>query len=128
MLYVSIGDSFQSAQSRLNTSILGKVLRMTLDGKPVDDNPFRVDNNLEKGENYVWAKGLRNPFGLWVGGGKTFVADNGPAVDRFLRVEKGGDYLWDGTEASFNAKAELLLSSNHDSLVKTPRQVVGQES
>jgi len=86
---------------------------MTLDGKPVVDNPFRVDNDPLNGENYVWAKGLRNPFGLWVGDDKTFVADNGPTVDRFLRVRKGGDYLWDGTEASFNARAELLLSPNH---------------
>jgi len=113
LLYVSVGDSFQSPHSRQDTSILGKVLRMTLDGKPAVDNPFRVDDDQAKGQNYVWAKGLRNAFGLWVGGGKVFAADNGPSVDRFLRVEESGDYMWDGTGSSFNSKAELLLSPNH---------------
>lgn len=113
MLYVAVGDSFQPAQSQENDSILGKILRLTFEGKPVEQNPFRQDDDLTRGQNYVFAKGFRNPFGLWVEHGEVFVADNGPHIDRFLRVEGGGNYLWDGTDDSFNLRSEVLLVPNH---------------
>lgn len=108
-LYVAVGDGFEAIsqsghdfkRSQSPDSVLGKILRMTLDGKPLKSNPFYVDDDVKKARNYVWAVGLRNPFGLKIVDGHVFVADNGPSVDRILEVHEGGNYLWDGTNTSF---------------------------
>ena len=66
---------------------------MTLDGKPVSTNPFYLDEDIGKARNFVWAMGLRNPFGLKLVGDRMFVTDNGISIDRFLEVRKGANYL-----------------------------------
>ena len=117
-LYVGVGDGYTVTKqddeernvSRSIDSVLGKILRMTLDGKPVKSNPFYVDDDVEKARNYVWAKGFRNPFGLKALNGRVFVADNGPSVDRFTEVRAGDDYLWNGTNWSIGANAAQVLS------------------
>lgn len=117
-LYVGVGDGYtvvNGEQDRNNTSrsidsVLGKILRMTLDGKPVRSNPYYVDGDVKKARNYVWAKGFRNPFGLKIVNGRVFVADNGPSVDRFMEVREGDDYLWDGTDWSIGANSVQVLS------------------
>ncbi|GAG02128.1 unnamed protein product, partial [marine sediment metagenome] len=65
-LYVSVGDALQTHLVRDLNYTVGKILRMTLDGKPVPDNPFYIDDDVKKPANFVWAYGLRNPFGLTV--------------------------------------------------------------
>lgn len=117
-LYVGVGDGYTVTKqddegrnmSRSIDSVLGKILRMTLDGRPLKANPFYVDDDAEKARNYVWAKGFRNPFGLKVLNGRVFVADNGPSVDRFTEVRAGDDYLWNGTNWSIGANAAQVLS------------------
>jgi len=104
-LFVSVGDGGQPAASRDETAPLGKILRLTLDGDPYPDNPFRGEGAAA----YVYALGLRNPFGLVRADGRTFVADNGIAIDRFLEVSEGADYLWDGTDASIGTEAEVVF-------------------
>ena len=106
-VFVSIGDGANPAASPDTEVLLGKVMRMTLDGMPHPDNPL-FDGGGDAA--YVWAAGLRNPFGLDVVDGKVYVADNGPDVDRFLLVERGGDYLWDGTDWSIGASAKATFS------------------
>ncbi|MCH8346859.1 MAG: PQQ-dependent sugar dehydrogenase [Chloroflexi bacterium] len=99
--YVSVADGGQTQRSQQLDSLLGKVVRTTLDGKPVSDNPFYENDDVSRAANFVWAYGLRNPFGLKMVDDRVFVADNGPDVDRFLEVEEGNNYLWDaGTSAS----------------------------
>lgn len=110
MLYVSVADGGQLAQSQSLDSVLGKILRMTLDGKPAPENPFYVDDDIKNSRNYVWAYGLRNPFGLEIQGKNIFVADNGPDIDRFLMVTEGTNYLWDGTNASIGTNADAVFS------------------
>ena len=95
LLYVSVADAHQTEQSQRTDSLLGRVLRMTLDGRPAPGNPFYQDDESANAENYVWGSGLRNPFGLDIVEDQVFVADNGPDVDRFLQVKQGGNYLWD---------------------------------
>lgn len=117
-LYVSVGDGYSVTaaekgpenMSRSIDSVLGKVLRMTLDGKPVKSNPFYMDDDPGKARNYVFARGFRNPFGLKVVDSRVFAADNGPSVDRFTEVRKGEDYLWDGTNWSIGANADQVFS------------------
>lgn len=119
LLYVGVGDGNVRADlqkdaysvSQSVDSLQGKILRMTADGKPHKDNPFYVDDDIKKPRNYVWAIGLRNPFGVEAVGGRVFAADNGPGtMDRFLEVRRGENYLWDGTEWSIGANAAQVLT------------------
>jgi len=117
MLYVGVGDGFDLRFSNVHNYIrsqdinflFGKILRMTLDGKPVKTNPFYVDDDITKSRNFVWAIGLRNPFGLKIVDGRVFVADNGLAVDRFIEVHEGANYLWDGTDMSIATNANVVF-------------------
>ena len=66
-LYFGIGDGGGSNDPDANgqkvTNLLGKVMRIDVDGRPPyqipDDNPFIDDSNAEK---EIWAYGLRNPW------------------------------------------------------------------
>lgn len=100
LLYVSVGDGEVSQDARRLDSPGGKILRMTLDGLPAHDNPHAIDQDPENIQNYIWASGLRNPFSLKIVKGQVFVADNGPSNDRFIRVEAGDDFLYDGSNES----------------------------
>lgn len=110
LLYVSVADAHQTDQSQQTNSLLGKVVRMTLDGQPVPNNPYYQDDEVGKAQNYVWASGLRNPFGLKIVEDQVFVADNGPTVDRFLQVKQGGNYLYDGSNTSIGTNADTVFS------------------
>lgn len=110
MLYVSVGNAMMDSKSQNIDSLLGKVIRMNLDGKPVRSNPFYIDDDINKARNYVWAYGFRNPFGLKIVNGRVFVADNGEGVDRFLEVSEGGNYLWDGNDWSIGTNANMVFA------------------
>lgn len=109
-LYVSVGDGRQTEESQNVDSLLGKVLRLSLDGQPVPGNPFYEAGDDQKAADFVWSYGLRNPFGLKAIGDRLFVADNGSDLDRFLEARAGENYLWDGTDWSIGARADLTLS------------------
>jgi hypothetical protein len=76
----------------------------------VPDNPFYVGAGTENSRSYVWAYGLRNPFGLVGAGGRVFAAENGPSVDRFLVVERGRDYGYDGSDWSMGLNAAAVFA------------------
>jgi hypothetical protein len=40
---------------------------------------------------------------------RLFVAGNGPAVDRFMEIDKGVNYLWDGTDWSIGTNAAMVF-------------------
>lgn len=110
VLFVGVGDGHRSFDSRNIDAINGKVLRMSLDGRPLPDNPFYVDDDVNRARNYVWAYGFRNPFGLKVVGDRVFVADNGLSIDRFVEVHRGEDYLWDGSDWGIGSKADVFFN------------------
>jgi hypothetical protein len=109
-LYVAVGDALQSSAGRDLASVLGKVLRMSLDGKPVADNPFFSKAAQPQPRDYVWAYGLRNPFGLVLAEGRLFAAENGPGVDRFIAIERGKNYGYDGTDWSMGLNALAVFA------------------
>ncbi|MBI5851860.1 MAG: PQQ-dependent sugar dehydrogenase [Planctomycetes bacterium] len=100
-LFCHMGDGFVTATARSLTSFRGKILRLNLDGSPVVQNPF-FDGGARDARDYVYAYGVRNPFGgAWrAADGFRYVVENGPSVDRFARIVMGRDYLWNGTDAS----------------------------
>lgn len=108
-LYVSVGDGFNFRNAQDLDSPLGKILRMDLNGQPIENNPFYENSDTKNPRNYIWAYGLRNPFGLKIQDGRLFVADNGVSIDRFLEVEKGENYLWDGSDRSIGARAAIFF-------------------
>jgi glucose/arabinose dehydrogenase len=110
MLYVSVGDGRQTAQSQQIDSVLGKVLRMSLDGEPLSGNPYYADDGVTRSADYVWAYGLRNPFALTTLEDRVFVVDNGRRIDRFLEVKPGENYFWDGNDLSIGTYADAVVS------------------
>lgn len=109
-LYVSVGDAWQPYAARQPDALRGKILRLTLDGAPAPGNPFARPGSPAPAADLVWAVGLRNPFGLQFVGDRLFVADNGTAIDRFLEVRPGGDYLWNGNDWSIATNAAFVWS------------------
>lgn len=111
-LFVSIGDGGSPSASQLVDRLLGKVVHLTLDGDPFPENPFYNADSLGLGDaaRYVWAYGLRNPFGLRLVEGQLYTAENGPEIDRFVRLVEGRNYLWDGTDQSIGTLADVVFS------------------
>jgi hypothetical protein len=109
-LYVGIGDGWQPRKAQELDAMRGKLLRMTLDGDPVAENPFYVDDDRSSARNYVWAYGLRNPFSLHVDDDRVIAADNGINVDRFLELDEGVNYLWDGDDRSIATNASMVFA------------------
>jgi aldose sugar dehydrogenase len=89
MLYAVVGDSGDPANSQDLDSRAGKVLRMTPQGRPPEDNPFA--------NNYTYSFGHRNMFGfswdpvtedLWL-------SENGPSCnDEINHSLPGQNYAW----------------------------------
>ena len=109
-LFVGVGDGAVATRARDLDSVSGKVLRMTLDGKPHAGNPFGATARPGSGRPYVWAYGLRNPFGLVAVGDALFATHNGNAIDSFLRIERGEDYGWNGSDAAIGANAAAVMN------------------
>lgn len=92
MLYVTTGDAQQPELAQDRSSLAGKILRLTLDGKVPADNPFE--------NSYVYSYGHRNPQGLaWDDKGVLFNTEHGPSGDpgghdEVNRIEAGGNYGW----------------------------------
>ncbi len=105
-LFIGVGDGENHTRSRSLNSLFGKVLCLTLDGKPHPGNPF---SEQEGPASMVYTMGLRNPFGLTYVAGRIFAADNGPGIDRIIEAVKGGDGLYDGRDASIGLNAIATL-------------------
>lgn len=108
-VYVTVGFGFDPSQSQNLHTTLGSIIRMTLDFEPVEDNPYYEDDGQSTAIDYIWAYGFRNPFGLKLVGDRLFATENGGHVDRFNEIEKGENYLWDGTDWGIGARAAQLF-------------------
>jgi mono/diheme cytochrome c family protein len=109
-LYVGVGDAIEAGLSQFLGSTQGKVVRMSLDGDPLPDNPYYVDGSHSNAANYVFARGFRNPFGLEIVGDQVFVSENGINIDRFMKIEAGENFLWNGEDWSIGARSDMLFS------------------
>lgn len=105
MLYVTTGDAQQPQLAQDRSSLAGKILRLTLDGKVPADNPFA--------NSYVYSYGHRNPQGLaWDDKGVLFNTEHGPSGDpgghdEVNRIEAGGNYGWPTVYGDDNRKGMI---------------------
>lgn len=86
-LYIATGDAQNPSLSQDKTSLAGKILRVTTEGKAAPDNPFGT---------LVYSYGHRNPQGLtWDSNGTFWETEHGSsATDEVNRIEKGTNYGW----------------------------------
>jgi glucose/arabinose dehydrogenase len=107
MLYVHNGDGFDAGTALDLDAYRGKILRMNLDGSAPSDNPFYDIADGITARDYVFAYGVRNPFGgAWRNlDGKHYAVENGPSVDRLAQINRGASYGWNGSDASMRINA-----------------------
>jgi len=100
MLYLTTGDAGDGSRSQDRKSLAGKVLRLTLEGKPAPGNPFG---------NEIWSYGHRNPQGIAFQPGTSalYVAEHGPSeADEVNLVEPGRNYGWPEARGACDRDAE----------------------
>ncbi len=93
-LFVTLGDNFTADLAQQLDNHIGKIVRITPEGKAPPDNPF-VGKPGALPE--IWAYGLRNPEGLAFNpaDGKLWEQEHGPmGGDEINIIEKGGNYGW----------------------------------
>ena len=97
-LYVHNGDGFDFTTALNLNSYRGKILRMNLDGTAPTDNPFYNASDGINARDYVFAYGVRNPFGgAWRAvDASHYEVENGQNIDRFAKVPAGRNFGWDG--------------------------------
>jgi glucose/arabinose dehydrogenase len=102
-LYIGIGDYTRELAAPRLDSLQGKILRINKDGSIPRDNPWVAD--LSGKHQAIWAKGLRNPWGLAFdpAQGHLYISDVGQ--DRWEEIHiapKGGlDMGWPGSAGPF---------------------------
>jgi len=97
-LYITIGDrdagsSFPWRVAQTLDTHLGKVVRITRDGKPAPGNPFAGQPGALP---EIWAIGQRSQEGLAVDAqGRVWETEHGPrGGDELNLIKKGGNYGW----------------------------------
>jgi glucose/arabinose dehydrogenase len=77
---------------------------MNLNGTPATDNPFYNAADGINAKDYVFAYGLRNPFGgAWrASDGAHYEVENGPGTDRLAKVRRGVSYGWNGNNSTMS--------------------------
>lgn len=91
------------------TSYVGKVLRMTPEGKIPADNPI-----LNGVQSHVYTLGHRNPQGLVFAGNNLYSSEHGPSSDDELNLlVAGGNYGWPHVAGYIDNQAYQYINWSH---------------
>ena len=114
-LYTFVADGTGPRQAADDGTFNGKVLRLNPDGSAPPDNPRYDPANPTAPISYQYTKGQRNAFGMaWrPSTGQLYLTENGPNVDRLVRVTPGLDYGWDGSDESMRTNAIYVWPEAH---------------
>jgi aldose sugar dehydrogenase len=100
-LFVSTSERFfypTRGQAQSLFSLLGKILRITTDGKPAPGNPFDKNQELEDHPRpEIWSYGHRNPQGMAIHPvtGDLWESEHGPqGGDEINLIQSGRNYGW----------------------------------
>lgn len=103
-LYVSHGENARQREAQSLGNLLGKIVRLNLDGSIPADNPFFT---TASGRNRaIWVRGLRNPFKFTFdpGSSRGFINDVGAQTwEEINRLGKGRNFGWPIQEGPENA-------------------------
>lgn len=92
MLYAGTGDASESSRAQDRSDLGGKILRMTVDGKPASGNPWPGSP--------VWTMGHRNVQGMaWDSSGRMWASEFGDKkADELNLITRGRNYGWPDAE------------------------------
>ena len=120
MLWVTMGDTPGGDLALSDTTTVGKLLRMNLDGSAPDDNPLPG--------NLLWTKGHRNIQGfVQLPNGIIWTSEHGNIIeDEVNLIVKGGNYGWPYIEGIADLPDEI---SYRDSTgARDPKWSTGPET
>jgi len=92
-LFLSSGERQRFAPAHDPDQALGKILHLTLDGKPAPGNPMAAAGGVRAA---TWSTGHRNPYGMvFTPDGRLWEEEMGPrGGDELNLILPGGNYGW----------------------------------
>jgi glucose/arabinose dehydrogenase len=110
VLIFGTGDGSSPKTTQMRDSTNGKLYRMDFNFQGLPDNPFFDPAKPADLTSLYYASGLRNPWAIAVHDNEIFVCDNGLKIDRLLRIEKGRNYPWTGSDISMTYENLLTIA------------------
>lgn len=108
LLYISTGEAGNSSLAQDTTSLGGKILRLTMDGKPAPGNPFG---------SAIWSFGHRNSQGLVFHPttGVLYSTEHGPSDnDEVNIIQAGRNYGWPSVRGMCDDSSEQTFCQQHN--------------
>ena len=110
-IYIAVGYGLDKSEAQNINSTLGSLIRLNKNSlKAPKDNPFYIDDDKSTAQDFIWAYGFRNIFGLLKVQDSIYFTQNGGNIDSFGLIEKGKNYLWDGTDNGIAANSEYVFT------------------
>ena len=92
-LFLTSGERQRFTPAQDPDQLLGKIVRLTLDGQAAPGNPFAANGPVQA---MIWSSGHRNPYGLvFAPDGRLWENEMGPrGGDELNLIEPGRNYGW----------------------------------
>lgn len=106
-LYITTGDAAAASQAQNLNSLLGKILRINLDGTLPADNPTAGSP--------IWSYGHRNPQGLVFANNRLYSAEHGNTTDDEVNIiQKGRNFGWPNVEGYCSTGTEPAFCTTNN--------------